>query len=823
MMRHLRDRARLLNAAFILVLGTSSAALLPNTARGQATYDFDLPVQPLADSLRAVGSKAGVNVVFDPAVVRGKQAPALRGALSVDSAVARLLQGSHLLARTTEGGSLLVLDEATAKGGETRPKQLGDAGQALPSDVEEIVVTAQKREERLKDVPVPVTVVKAEVLADYNQVRLRDYFVDVPGFHVTPNYVATQNLIIRGITTGSGSSPTVGVVIDDVPFGVSFGPHGNHLPDVDPGELTRIEVLRGPQGTLYGADAMGGLVKFVTTDPSTAGLSGRMEMGTSGVTNGAEPGYDLRGSVNLPIDDTLAIRASAFTEQLPGYIDDPVLRTKGVNETKIYGGRISALWRPSDNISLKLSGLYQDDKAKGLDEVDVLPGLGSLQQISVPGVGSQTTNNQAYSAILKGQIGNFDLTSLTGYNIVHGQDSLDYSFVFGPRVAKIFSVSGAPYLERNKVTQVSEEIRAATTLWQILDLQVGGFYTHETDQGTFNIYAENPITGQNVGLYWYHQALPGKYDEYAVFADLTYHVTDQLDVQIGGRQSEISEAIGKVIATGPFVGPTPQITPQAGSNAEPFTYLVTPQFKMLPDFMVYARFASGFRPGTPNLYSPGVPRTSNPDMTHNYEIGLKGDFFNEKLSLDASLYYIDWKNIQIQLTHPISRVVYSTNGSGAKSEGVEMSATARPLPGLSIEAWGAYDNAVLTQAFPTNSPVYGVPGDRLPYAARYSGSLSLNQDFPVLESLAGFVGGQVSYVGDSVGVFVASPHRQNFPAYTRVDLHAGMKFESWTANLYVNNVTDERALVNGGIGYFYPAARIYITPRTVGLNIVKTF
>src|ERR1700723_3388498 len=153
------------------------------------------------------------------------------------------------------------------------------------SRLEEIIVTAQKRSERIQDVPVPMTSLKADTLADTGQVLLRDYFTSVPGLTVQAGSSPGANtlLTIRGINSG-GSAPTVGILIDDVPFGTTYGAHDNgDIPDIDPGDLDHVEVLRGPQGTLYGADSMGGLVKFVTVDPSTAGVSGRMEVGTNWV------------------------------------------------------------------------------------------------------------------------------------------------------------------------------------------------------------------------------------------------------------------------------------------------------------------------------------------------------------------------------------------------------------------------------------------------------------------------------------------------------------------------------------------------------------
>src|SRR5262249_5379211 len=144
---------------------------------------------------------------------------------------------------------------------------------------------------------------------------------------------------------------------------------GNWLPDFDPGDLDRIEVLRGPQGTLYGANSMGGLVNFITVDPSTAGYSGRFQAGYSNVYNSSQLGFNLRGSANIPVNSALAVRVSAFDRQDPGYIDNPRLGQTGVNEAQAYGLRVAALWTPSEDISLRVSALYQDYKQNAANDV----------------------------------------------------------------------------------------------------------------------------------------------------------------------------------------------------------------------------------------------------------------------------------------------------------------------------------------------------------------------------------------------------------------------------------------------------------------------
>ena len=196
---------------------------------------------------------------------------------------------------------------------------------------------------------------------------------------------------------------------------------------------------------------------------------------------------------------------------------------------------------------------------------------------------------------------------------------------------------------------------------------------------------------------------------------------------------------------------------------------------------------------------------------------------DRKLSVDASVYYIDWTGIQLTLVNPTNEINYIVNGSSAKSEGVELSVESRPLTGLMIAAWAAYDDAALTQNLPAGSSVYGVAGNRLPLSPRISAHLSLKQDFPLWGELTGFVGGSIDYIGNREGLFVSTPERAYYAPYARADLLSGVRFDSWTANLYANNVTDRRGVLGGGIGMFPPFSYNIIQPRTIGLDVIKKF
>jgi iron complex outermembrane receptor protein len=311
---------------------------------------------------------------------------------------------------------------------------------------------------------------------------------------------------------------------------------------------------------------------------------------------------------------------------------------------------------------------------------------------------------------------------------------------------------------------------------------------------------------------------PNTYFEYAAFADLTYHFTDRFDVQFGGRESRDEQS---TVESTSFPGSDTIVIPRAEVSENSFTYLVTPRFRVSSDLMIYARVASGFRPGgpNPNATKLELPRTFKSDQTKNYEIGAKGDLLQHFLTYDASIYYIDWSHIQLQLNDAQGNG-YFANGSRAKSQGVELSVTARPLTGLTIGAWASWDDAVLTEALPPASTVIGAPGDRLPNGARVSGNLAIDQEFTLAAGWRGFVGATTAYVGKRFDVFTATGERTVFPAYTKVDLRVGAKYEAWTFNAFLNNATDQRGVLSSGLN---PSLVDYIQPRTVGVSVARTF
>lgn len=827
---------------------------------------LDIPQNTsLEDALISWGSAAGLSVLINTADVQHQSTKGIKGVVKAREALEAILNGSGLryiadgnriivtpiaksvrslngASETPSGARILWQGDydmdkekrLASSGGESatdEPTTTAEAaGNGAKADLPQVIVSAEKREERLQDVPVPVTVLSAESLVESNQLRLQDYYASVPGLTVLP---ADQNgaptLAIRGITTGGFANPTVGIVIDDVPFGASTGLSGGSLaPDIDPSDLARVEVLRGPQGTLYGASSLGGLLKFVTIDPSTNGFSGRVQADADEVHSGTGAGYGFRAAVNVPLSDTLALRASGFIRQDPGYIDNPALNIDGINKSNAYGGHLSSLWKPSDTLTVKLSALYQRIKANGNNDVFRESGFGDLQQSYPFGVGAYDRRSQAYSLSVSANLGLATLTSLTGYSINTLADSYDYSN-FLPTQSE-FGVAAAPLYENNRTEKVTQEFRLSMPLGSRIDWLLGGFYTHERSPYLQQVFASDPVTGE-VAAQWVRWDWYTTYTEFAGFTDLTFRISDQFDIQVGGRESQITQSYAEV-DSGLYVplyesNPSPLVFPEVVTHANAFTYLFTPRFRVSEDLMVYARLASGYRPGGPNptANALGLPLAFSPDKTENYEVGVKGDAFARVLTFDASIYYIDWKNIQLSITDPTSGLSYYSNGSRAKSQGVEISLESKPLAGLTLGTWVSFNDAKLSESLPSDASVFGSSGDPLPFSSRFSGSFNAQQDFHITDRVRAFLGGAVSYVGaregDFVSIYGAGPQRQSLPAYAKTDLRSGVQFASSTISVFVNNVADRRGALSGGLGSAWPFAFHFIQPRTVGISISR--
>lgn len=724
---------------------------------------------------------------------------------------------------------------------ETTPAASGETTPAASDETTEegdIVVTAQKRVERLIDVPLAVSAVSAETLVNRGQTQLQSYYTSVPGLNLNQQGNGFTTLAIRGIISGLGTNPTVGIVIDDIPYGSStlLALGGRLMPDLDPSTLARIEVLRGPQGTLYGASSMGGLMKFVTTDPSTDRVSGIAEISGTKVAHG-DFGFSGRAAVNSPLSDSLAVSVSGFYRRDPGYVDNVRTGVEDVNETNVMGGRVAMLWKASDDISVKLSALIQRTRGEGTAEIetryDYTPVYGEFRQSRILGSGQFEADVNLFSAIVSADLGSVSLSSLTGYSVNRFFSTSDLTPSFGAFGPLFFgpTATGTLRSQENRTRKFTQELRLASEGANVLDWRIGAFYTHENSDGDDTIDAVNAATGQFVGTFTTTPFDPSysKLEEISGFADATLHLGDAFSLQLGGRFSHNKQDY-RSSSGGILFGFVDSLI-EAQTSEDTFTYSISPQYKFGPDLLLYARLSTGYRIGGPNPGAiPGVPATYGSDKTTNYEIGLKGEILDRLITFDLTAYHIDWKDIQIRLQSS-SGFSYYANAAGAKSDGVEASVTVRPTEGLSIAANAAYNNAVLTQPLPASSPAPGASGDRLPSSAKFSGSISADYTFPVGGDSQAFVGGTASHVGDRKGDFLSGTTlRQTFPAYTTLDLRAGVTVNTWSFRAYATNVTNTKGVLNSIPSSQLGVATVnsiyssnFLRPATYGLAIGKKF
>ena len=869
---------------FVLVVWLIASTSLADAAK---LYDIDLHTQSVADALNGLSEQTGVPVVFPYDLVKDRKANPVVGRCTLLEALDELLKDTGLSGGLSDKGVVTVslLKPGNPTSGETSvPRdenkqttkksrvdkraavatffasiaaafsasadEAADVDSTDQAKMSSIVVTAQKREEREQDVPVAITVLDPQALSESGQNRLADYYSSVPGLNVTsPTFLpGSMYITIRGMSTGASQNATVAAVVDDVPTG-----SGNELvfgnlsvPDIDPSDLARLEVLKGPRGTLYGADSLGGLLRYVTVDPSTQGYTGRVEVSGVDIPDGGL-GYTVRGAANIPVSDTLAVRVSGFDRRDPGYTNDALSGQTNINRANVYGGHLSALWHASDDVSLKVGALIQQNDGHGLPYFNAQLGpTGTLQPIAgylnytaIGTANPYTRQQQLYSATLKAKVAGLDLVSVTGYivNKLHATNDYGTTFdsFFTPALTHAVEVQD---YETDKITQ---ELRLSASVGQ-LDWLLGGFYTHEhSPEASQNLYSVDPTTGAlQTSQVDFVNLL--KFSEYAVFADVTMHFTDQFDVQIGGRESwerqtyendGFGPGASVFFPPGELVSPATAIGPQLPQSEHSFTYLVTPEFKISPDFMVYARVATGYRNGAPNVNAgvPGVPSEYKPDRTTNFELGLKGEFFDHRLNIDAAAYHINWRDFQIPVS--VGPLYYETNAGDAKSDGIEVGLQVRPTRGLTIAGQASYNHAVLTQDLPLTvvaAGAYGLSGNPLPYSIPWSGGITLNQDVPFSDEWTGFIGSDVTYVGSRDGEFAGSSTalRAQFPDYTTANLRMGLQSKVWHYTLYVNNLGNERGIVGafttfsrGHFGGDYYGA--IIQPRTVGLSVVRNW
>ncbi|MBA2935730.1 TonB-dependent receptor [Sphingomonas sp. CGMCC 1.13654] len=728
---------------------------------------------------------------------------------------------------------------------------------AAPAD---IIVTAQKRSERLQDVPASISVVTATDLTKRGVTRFQDYASRIPGLSLTSARTGNTQITLRGITTGSSQpGSTTGFYVDEAPVGsVNAYTGGNGItPDLDPSDIGQIEVLKGPQGTLYGAGAVGGLLKFTTVPTDLEHFSGRASAGITSVDHG-DLGYSGRATINIPlVTDQLGLHVSGFYRRDPGYIDNinPRVGKDDINDAKVRGGRAMLSMKFAPNVRLDLSAILQDTATDGTNTEDVdaatfKPIYGDLKQNRyAPETGYMRL--RLYNATWHADFGKLNLVSSTTYQRIYyrelGDATNSYAAFLTQNATLINLVTGLvvpPNLGMSVNTikhtdRWSEEARASMNdVGGLLDLQGGFYWTHESDINKIpNIDYFSTTTGAPINSLppFAIASIDSTYDEYSFFGNARLHIGDKFDVLGGVRyshdhQTYAQDYSGLLIA---LTAGKPQILADGVEKHNVVTWMATPRFKFSDDEMLYGRVATGYRPGGPNPAPPtgGVPLTFDPDKLTQYEVGFKGQTADRKITVDAALFYTDWDHIQIQTSK--GGFNYLVNGGKARSKGGELTLGYHPIAGLTLGVNLAYTDAKLASAAPAAG---GIKGDRLPYVPHWTGSLSADYAIPLNDSTKLTFGATGSYVGNRIDDYTGKTsagtqhYGRTLRHYATVDLRAGLDFGQWTLSAFARNLTDKRAIIVDGYEGLAPTttagqpyAASVITPRTIGAEAAIRF
>lgn len=713
-----------------------------------------------------------------------------------------------------------------------------------PTDVEAVVVTAQKREQALVEVPQSISVVSGSTLERQQAVTFSDYVKLVPGLQVVQSTPGNARLIIRGINTG-GIASTVGVYMDETPFGSSSGlVNGAVLAgDFDTFDIARVEVLRGPQGTFYGASSLGGVLKFVTNEPEFDRHVVRARANVETVKGGGES-YGAAGVVNIPLGETLAFRATGTYRESAGFIDSIGTGgsdiAKDIDDSRSYGGRASLLFRPSDRLSLRLTALAQNIEADSASTVEADPttleplyGRLSLSQF-VPTFSD--LRYRVYNATGEADLGFATLTSSTSYSTQKQKLRDDYTFNLSGLIEAVFGVPNEFLLNQNTNNEkFTQEVRLSSKEGGRLEWLAGLYYNNEdglirqrlvaVQPGTLTEIGGLPVLGTTL--------LPSKYEEIAGFANVTLHLTDRFDLDLGGRYSR-NEQSAEQTSDGALAG-GPQSFSQ-DSSEEVFTYSIAPRFELTETASVYARVAKGFRPGGPNVVPPSappeVPRSYDSDSALSYEVGFKAETADRRGSIDVALFHIDWKDIQ--LLAAVNGFGVNINGGKAKSEGVEFNAAYQPKDGLFLSLNGAYTNAKLKDD--AGPLVGGMAGDRLPFSPKLTLGFNADYRWQVSDTMEAFVGGSVRHVSSQSAAFdadfrAANGRQREAEDYQVVDLRAGVDLGRFVIEAYAKNLGDSYGVVSTSAvtanGFdIYPNGAIaagVIRPRSIGVAVTAEF
>jgi iron complex outermembrane receptor protein len=720
--------------------------------------------------------------------------------------------------------------------------------QAAPT-VAEVTVTATRREQRLQDVPVAVTAISAKELdkSSFREVTDIQYLATNVTFSATNPVSNGGGYQIRGVGTqsfDSGLEQAVGLVVDGVVIGLSRDPGSTGFADVD-----RVEVLRGPQGTLFGKNASAGVIQVVTNKPRLG-----VESGDFDFAYGERNDYLARGAVNLPVSSTVAVRLSAFFDGQDGAIPNVVNGSK-VGDRQNEGVRGKLLWRPNEDLSVLISAEYQRGFARDAQLIQSL-GTSALYNSlfaafpTKPGPGvylayndgqwEEHTQLAASSVELNYKLGDYTLTSISAYRTVTTLQKAD--------------VDGAPINILNNSDggvnshEVTEEVRLTSPSGRRLEYVLGGYYYNTGNAGWVAQYGNYyGLFGVPVVVAGGRQNQKNVVDSFAVFGQGTYALTSNLKLIGGLRYTNDTNHGTLSIAPLPFPAvPISVGHPYEGTaKADNVSGKVGLEYQPNRDFMTYATATTGYNGPGLNA-AAGFMTEVKPETVTSFEIGEKATLLHHTLTLNAALYWEDFYDFQTTaLDSSVTPPAFiETNAGLLQSRGVEAELNWRATRGLTLSASGAYNDAVyksyLGQCYagqPLSSTIgtgcYTVPntsvqvanydGYALPNSPKWSYTLRAAYGRAIGNGLA--VDANANWAWrDATQAQIGDPNAR-VDAYGLLggDVGIGAENGRWRFGVYARNLLDQRFYAPYSAGVINPGGYFKIVMpdafRTVGVKL----
>lgn len=699
---------------------------------------------------------------------------------------------------------------------------------------EEIIVTAGRRSQSLQDVPASVVAITPENFTVKGLQQLKDVLNYIPGIQYTDSGALGRGTISARGVPQSASTPVFGIYIDDTPLtsNSSFSNGANTLLDGLLLDVERIEIIKGPQGTLFGATSVGGLLRYISRDPALNEFRASASADISNVKDG-EWGQTFTGRVSAPIiKDKLGITVSAYYQEQAGYVDsiDPAtgeFLLENGNGGEAQGYSADLLFTPTDELDVRLKYIKQDNSSQLTSSVDLAgtdtkEGLyGDYASPSKPG--PIDLDFEMYSGTLTYDFGGFSVTSTTSHTEYVNATTTDLTASYAGLTDLLAgrdpgTTTSVPFVASSGAKKIIQEVRLTSADSDKFEWIVGFYYTNED---TFNFQDVQAEPAFNL-LY---ADFPSEYTEYAGFGNFTYYFNDKFDISGGVRISKNKLRLNTLI-TGVLAGATDTQGDPIEDTVD--TYLLATRYRVNDDLSLYSRIASGYRPAQTNI--PVIDPLTGEDISSpviesdkawSFEVGAKGTAADGMVDFDVAVWAITWDNFQASI---IANGVSTGDNAedGLTAYGFESMLAVRPVKDLTIIGNLGYTSSTLNSDEPGLGGVKGENYQRLP---NWKGSIQWNYAFDVSSDWTGTLGGGVRYVGGFQSSFSQSTSSLNVPVEDRMitDMNVGISNGSVHLGVYATNLFNNRALLSRAdniIGGVVPVSTgILERPRTIGANV----